>query len=103
LILLRLPVSRPFPYTTLFRSLAAATPGVGVMVIFPEKPAALYALAARLAGPKQKETLSLQEKMALAMSCDRELRFQFLRDPNKQDRKSTRLNSSHQIISYAVF
>ena len=64
--------------------LAAATPGVGVMVIFPEKPAALNALAARLAGPKQKETLSLQEKMALAMSCDRELRFQFLRDPNKQ-------------------
>src|SRR5205807_3282397 len=34
-------------------------------------------------GPKKKETLSLQEKMALAMSCDRELRFQLLRDPNK--------------------
>src|SRR5438105_12173881 len=30
--------------------LAAATPGVGVMVIFAEKPAALNALAARLAG-----------------------------------------------------
>jgi len=28
--------------------------------------------------------LSLQEKMALASSCDRDLRFQFLRDPNKQ-------------------
>src|SRR5258708_28432122 len=28
---------------------------------------------------------------------DREL------DPRRQDRKSTRLNSSHQIISYAVF
>jgi len=63
--------------------LAAATPGVGVMVLFPEKPKALDALAARLTGPK-KETLSLQEKMALAMSCDRELRFQLLRDPNKQ-------------------
>src|SRR5438477_951855 len=57
---------------------------LSVSFIFPEKPAALNALAARLAGPKQKETLSLQEKMALAMSCDRELRFQFLRDPNKQ-------------------
>lgn len=64
--------------------LAAATPGVGVMVIFPEKPATLEALAARLRGPKPKETLSLQEKMHLAMSCDRDLRFQLLRDPNKQ-------------------
>lgn len=64
--------------------LAAATPGVGVMVLFPDPPANLNALAARLRGPKAKETLSLPEKMALAMSCDRELRFQFLRDPNKQ-------------------
>lgn len=64
--------------------LAAATPGVGVMVLFPQPPAVLNALAARLRGPKPKETLSLAEKMALAMSCDRELRFQFLRDPNKQ-------------------
>ena len=64
--------------------LAAATPGVGVMVLFVEKPVALEALAARLRGPPQKETLSLPEKMHLAMSCDRELRFQFLRDPNKQ-------------------
>lgn len=64
--------------------LAAATPGVGVMVLFVEKPAALDALAARLRGPPAKETLSLPEKMHLAMSCDRELRFQFLRDPNKQ-------------------
>src|SRR5579859_4901472 len=64
--------------------LAAATPGVGVMVLFPDAPAPLNALAARLRGPPRKETLSLQEKMHLAMSCDRELRFQFLRDPNKQ-------------------
>jgi hypothetical protein len=64
--------------------LAAATPGVGVMVLFPAAPAAFNALASRLRGPPPKETLSLQEKMHLAMSCDRELRFQFLRDPNKQ-------------------
>lgn len=64
--------------------LAAATPGVGVMVLFQTVPATLNALAARLSGgPKKKEALSLQEKMALAMSCDRELRFQLLRDPNK--------------------
>ena len=64
--------------------LAAATPGVGVMVLFADKPAALDALAARLRGPPQKETLTLPEKMHLAMSGDRELRFQLLRDPNKQ-------------------
>jgi hypothetical protein len=64
--------------------LAAATPGVGVMVLFPAEPAALNALAARLRGPPRKETLSIQEKMHLAMSGDRELRFQLLRDPNKQ-------------------
>lgn len=64
--------------------LAAATPGVGVMVLFPEKPAALDALAARLRGPAPRETLTLPEKMALAMSGDREVRFQLLRDPNKQ-------------------
>jgi hypothetical protein len=64
--------------------LAAATPGVGVMVLFAAEPAALNALAARLRGPPQKETLSLQEKMHLASSCDRDLRFRFLRDPNKQ-------------------
>jgi hypothetical protein len=54
------------------------------MVIFPGKPAPLDALAARLRGPPRKETLSMPEKMSLAMSGDRELRFQLLRDPNKQ-------------------
>jgi hypothetical protein len=65
-------------------TLAAATPGVGVMVTFPSPPASLNALATRLKTPRQKEALSMQEKMALATSCDRELRFQLLRDPNKQ-------------------
>jgi hypothetical protein len=65
--------------------LASATPGQGVTVLFLQEPKALLALAARLKGPKKApETLSLQEKMALAVSCDRELRFQLLRDPYKQ-------------------
>ena len=65
--------------------LAASTPGVGVMVVFPQKPAAIDALAQRLAAPltQKKPALSLQEKMAVATSCDRDLRFQLLRDPNK--------------------
>jgi hypothetical protein len=64
--------------------MASATPGQGVTVLFLKEPKALLDLAARLKGPKPRETLSLQEKMALAMSGDRELRFQLLRDPNKQ-------------------
>ncbi len=66
--------------------LAGATPGVGVMVVFPAPPLALDALAQRLAAPivQKKEALSLQEKMAIAISCDRDLRFQLLRDGNKQ-------------------
>jgi len=65
--------------------LAGATPGHGVMVLLPDaKP--LDALAARLRGrpQRQREELSLQEKMQIASSCDRDLRMQLLRDPNKQ-------------------
>jgi hypothetical protein len=64
--------------------LAGSAPGHGVMVLLPDaRP--LDALAARLRGPapRQREQLSLQEKMHLAASCDRELRMQLLRDPNK--------------------
>src|SRR5438094_4469831 len=34
---------------------------------------------------------------------DRDLRFVFRREGDEPDRKSTRLNSSHRTISYAVF
>jgi hypothetical protein len=65
--------------------LASATPGQGVTVLFLQEPKALLALAARLRGPaKGREMPSPQEKMQLAMSGDREQRFQLLRDPNKQ-------------------
>src|SRR5258708_15977032 len=65
----RPPRSTLFPYTTLFRSVAAGLGARGV----PARPA-------RLPVPGR------------------------LRRPGRAaDRKSTRLNSSHQIISYAVF
>src|SRR5438552_6454392 len=62
----RPPTSPLFPYTTLFRSLAAGLVLAGVAA------PALDTLLARRLEPRL-------------------------------DRKSTRLNSSHQIISYAVF
>jgi len=77
---------------TLPARLAAATPGVGVTVIFPLEPAPLVQLAARLRDPSPEsgasghpaQALSLQDKLALAKSAGREVRFQLLRDPNQQ-------------------
>src|SRR5258708_15976631 len=69
----RPPRSTLFPYTTLFRSRLGRPSMRGACVL----PAALVAaLLPAVFGPAVGETL---------------------------DRKSTRLNSSHQIISYAVF
>src|SRR5437773_9063780 len=65
LMIRRPPRSTLFPYTTLFRSLAAATPGVHTLRLRQSSPIG----SRRLSG----------------------------------DRKSTRLDSSHITISYAVF
>src|SRR5258705_11327487 len=46
------------------------------------------------------------QSVALRLVCDRELeieKFAVADQPQRQDRKSTRLNSSHLGISYAVF
>src|SRR5207244_5430830 len=67
------PIPRLSPYTTLFRS---AIPPILASI---GTPAAAHALLDNL------------------LERDTTVRFQII------DRKSTRLNSSHQIISYAVF
>src|SRR5258708_22254336 len=79
----RPPRSTLFPYTTLFRSVS------------------LYFLApATIALSTSASTSSLE-------SADRELitseTLNLYASADTRDRKSTRLNSSHQIISYAVF
>src|SRR5438552_10397759 len=84
----RPPRSTLFPYTTLFRS-----------DMSPGTIAKLKDLQER-ADDLQRGTrsgLSKEEQNELS-----EL-FDLLRSNAKGDRKSTRLNSSHQIISYAVF
>src|SRR2546427_8635317 len=70
----RPPRSTLFPYTTLFRS-AGAVAAAGV------------------------EVLGLARLLALADHVERRAQ----RRPDVVDRKSTRLNSSHSQISYAVF
>src|SRR5258708_19114372 len=86
----RPPRSTLFPYTTLFRSGA-----LGNLDQFVE-------LRRRERGRDVFERHRVRHDVAEAghaIGVDRGLGQKFL----QRDRKSTRLNSSHQIISYAVF
>src|SRR3989454_8857303 len=85
----RPPRSTLFPYTTLFRSvwLLASDLGVGA----PTAVSVTGGSAVRR-GPSQRE--------AVRRSGSRNHQAT---SPAPRDRKSTRLNSSHLVISYAVF
>src|SRR5258708_31444555 len=80
----RPPRSTLFPYTTLFRSWPHRMPRKGDLAYsgFVDRNSDMILLLHR------RETWLKQNKPG---------------EDAKQDRKSTRLNSSHQIISYAVF
>src|SRR5256885_13127036 len=79
----RPPRSTLFPYTTLFRSeRGVAVSGVAVAV----PPAFQYP-----ARPLWKGSVPYGDLLAAP------------RNASRRDRKSTRLNSSHLVISYAVF
>src|SRR2546430_10203656 len=98
----RPPRSTLFPYTTLFRSLAKKR---GIPVVVDPKFKHFFAYrGATLFKPNRREleqamgaTLDLAHPDALPTSLDK------LEVDNLLDRKSTRLNSSHSQISYAVF
>src|SRR5690348_18220366 len=87
----RPPRSTLFPYTTLFRSRRRASR----LSILHQPLADLDPAPLGLAGRQ------LEHSLRLATSC-RLPRSQVARDL-QEDRKSTRLNSSHPSISYAVF
>src|SRR5947208_9493067 len=71
------PRSTLFPYTTLFRSLTGDH--------------------AVLDDARIREVVATGASVAAHFTTPQDIEFAF------EDRKSTRLNSSHQIISYAVF
>src|SRR5689334_24165198 len=85
-MLRRPPRSTLFPYTTLFRS--ALRPGQGQAVI------------RRVERPAQRHPATLGAERAVLHRVGRQL---VEHQRQGQDRKSTRLNSSHSSISYAVF
>src|SRR5688572_31387773 len=91
-MLLQLPRSTLFPYTTLFRSYIKAD---------PERLAAHQARA-RAIQKKGRKWLAEFKMSHGCLDCGYKTHFSALQIDHK-DRKSTRLNSSHSQISYAVF
>src|SRR2546421_9208415 len=81
----RPPRSTLFPYTTLFRSPGAARFSLPLLLTFPDRGSILF------------ETKESGREPAIAALNNLVLRLL------SGDRKSTRLNSSHDQISYAVF
>src|SRR5690606_41880096 len=100
LLVLRIPpppTSTPFPYTTLFRSSEAPKPGGGGFVTRE---------VSKVKGFYRGETLVLLEYNS-ELTLNLEGKESSVTNSTTYfvvaDRKSTRLNSSHVKISYAVF
>src|SRR3712207_7346462 len=92
----RPPRSTLFPYTTLFRSTAP----VGSVIV----TIVLLNVLLMCASPWATFFFSLRRTLVLAPDCWRVLGgMVVLLGAGAGDRKSTRLNSSHANISYAVF
>src|SRR5690349_22226792 len=85
----RPPRSTLFPYTTLFRSLPGRSGA---------ERASQYRASARAAPPAAKFDAAHKNGLRFQVA-----RHQPARMSSPGDRKSTRLNSSHVEISYAVF
>src|SRR5438132_3009132 len=87
----RPPTSTLFPYTTLFRSALACSLCAATLVEQP--PLLAWPVDQAQHGHRALEALELQFTARLGGELGSE----------RRDRKSTRLNSSHTVISYAVF
>src|SRR5688500_19873741 len=81
---LRPPTSTLFPYTTLFRSL------LEVVDDLVQRRVGVARVLVHVAGLPRRHRDAVGQEDAVLQDAE-------------QDRKSTRLNSSHLVISYAVF
>src|SRR5207244_5236327 len=88
--------STPFPYTPLFRSAAPPSPRQAIAPTI----GAVHRRAAVARKHSEPASAPVDNAQAAAIKKGTE---QQRSAATQTDRKSTRLNSSHQIISYAVF
>src|SRR3989454_4747767 len=88
----RPPRSTLFPYTTLFRSYASTLGGLAMNPCANSVASRTCTVTVRSASPRVKTPFSSTFPMSA-----------LIRSSGMLDRKSTRLNSSHLVISYAVF
>src|SRR3712207_8814314 len=95
LMIRRPPISTLCPYTTLFRS-AEAVDGVRELSLLDRWTYALCPVDERDEGIARLADWAVEHALGLAVAPPRAGRL-------PPDRKSTRLNSSHANISYAVF
>src|SRR3712207_8520486 len=95
----RPPRSTLFPYTTLFRSESgdAGDRRIVLAEVLPDVP--------ERRGPEQRVGNRMTHRVAVGVTREPGLPFEaHAAEPElARDRKSTRLNSSHANISYAVF
>src|SRR5207244_9571377 len=87
------PLSSLFPYTTLFRSSLAEFEEFfygACLRDWDEESKAMHRLLERFDAAEEVRIVGAETDLTLSLR-------------GRRDRKSTRLNSSHQIISYAVF
>src|SRR3712207_8791293 len=94
----RPPRSTLFPYTTLFRS-------IGVILgpkTEPEPDVVVILKGSRRAAIGDKKIVGVPD-LVIEIASPSTAAYDRDAETGKQDRKSTRLNSSHANISYAVF
>src|SRR5436309_5399442 len=92
----RPPCSPLFPYTTLFRSVI----GEGERLV---AALAIFAHAHRRVALGQRRAVGADDERHVAVGRCRQAQSRENEQLPRRDRKSTRLNSSHVKISYAVF
>src|SRR5256885_13206110 len=91
----RPPRSTLFPYTTLFRSLGGRAPRSAVVGDHRDRPAERSLAGALDAHPRVDDARAVERPVGVVGRVGGVA--------GAGDRKSTRLNSSHLVISYAVF
>src|SRR5690606_41673594 len=99
--LLRLPTSPLFPYTTLFRSLLRKPAAVLNSPLQHSLPEPLLTLVLQADTGERRRLLRVLEQATQIAGFEKAVSV--MNQITSSDRKSTRLNSSHVKISYAVF